>query len=307
MRRTVTWALGLAACVSWIDPAAAQQGAGKAAAPKAAPPTAKPAATTKAAPAARPDPKRMAEVLQSWERQSQNTRTMYAKFERTDVATDWGTTTLYDGDAFLQSPNLAYLNFNKYDETTKAYTFNERIVCTPDRVYQFLAETKQVQIYDLAKDQRQRAMEEGPLPFLFNMKAEDARNRYEMTLLGENEKQCLIRIKPLQKLDREAFSMAYVTLDTEHGTPYKIRLMDASNDKNYKEFKFKDVRRNVEIKLDYFQGLKQAREVASKGWSIVEHPAEGPPAQSAAAAPRPGEGTVLAPRADRRGAMPPRR
>ena len=33
---------------------------------------------------------------------------------------------------------------------------------------------------------QQRALEEGPLPFLFNFKAADAKKRYEMALVAED-------------------------------------------------------------------------------------------------------------------------
>jgi TIGR03009 family protein len=303
MRRIVCgWTVGWGLVVGFVTPAAAQQGAAPGGAARAAAPA------NKARP--KPDPKRMDAVLRAWETESQNTRTLYAQFQRKDFAADWETTTHYQGDAFLQSPNLAYLNFDKLDEATKKYAFNERIVCTPDRVYQFLAETKQVQVYDLARNQRQRALEEGPLPFLFNMKAEDAKKRYRMELLDENDAQCLIRIDPIQGIDKEAFSRAFIWLDKAQGTPKKIRLMDPANDKNFKEFDFKDVRRNVNIKLEYFKGLEQAQGVAAKGWSIIRHPAEGDATAAPAAnraRPRAGDGTVLAPRADRKPAAPARR
>jgi TIGR03009 family protein len=222
----------------------------------------------------------MEEILRDWEARSKSTKTLYAKFTRDDVIDDWDETTRYDGAAFLQSPNLAYLNFEKVAADGKK-TFSERIVCTGDRVYQFLADSKQVHLYALSQEDRLKAMEEGPLPFLFNMNAANAKQRYRMGLLEENADLALVAIYPLQDVDREAFSRAYVWLNKGTFLPTKIQLMDPSNAKNSKTFKFSDVRRNVEVKPTYFDGLGQSRGVAQAGWDIVSHGPDGKPIASA--------------------------
>ena len=63
-------------------------------------------------------------------------------------------------------------------------THTETIVCGQNDVWQYLYEGKQIFIFPLAKGERQRALDEGPLPFLFNMKAKEAEERYEMSFDG---------------------------------------------------------------------------------------------------------------------------
>lgn len=248
-----------------------------------------------------PDPRRMSELLVDWEARSKTTKTLYAKFTREDVIDDWDEKTQYDGAAFLQSPNLAYLNFEKLGADGKK-TFNERIVCTGDRVYQFLADSKQVHMYALSQEDRLKAMEEGPLPFLFNMNAADANKRYRMQLIEENAELALIAIYPLQDVDREAFSRAYVWLNKSTFLPSKIQLMDPSNQKNSKTFRFSDVRRNIEVKPAYFDGLGQSRQVAQAGWDLVPHGPDGQPINRQAT---PGATAPTAPGQVRTSAAPP--
>ena len=47
------------------------------------------------------------------------------------------------------------------------------------------------------------------------MRADDARKRYQMTLMSEDEKSYGVSIKPKLKVDKESFSLAFVKLDKQ--------------------------------------------------------------------------------------------
>ncbi len=280
--------LGLFICsfaCSVFSPPVVAQVAQPTAPPRA--PTGAPTATTQPAPAPaaaagavanlKPDPRRMDAILDAWSKRSKTVQTLYARFTREDVVQAWQDKTRYDGTAYLQSPNLAYLNFEKFGEDGKSKPY-ERIVCNGSQVYHFLADSKQVHIYTLAQQERQRALEEGPLPFLFNMDATLARQRYQMTLLQENDELFLIAITPLQQVDREAFSRAYVYLDKERFMPTQIRLIDPSNGKDNKTFSIVLVQPNVKVPEAYYDAASQTRQVVQTAkWDIVEYGADGNP------------------------------
>ena len=146
------------------------------------------AAQPKAAPAPAPaDPAKMDRLLQLWEKQSSLLKTLDAKLFRTDYDVEWKDYEYFEGRAIFKDPNLAFIDFRKIkqdkdkkpvkDPKTGAWvsTAKERILCTGNEVWQYDSETKQIIIYPLEKDQAAKAIEEGPLPFLFNMKAEDAK------------------------------------------------------------------------------------------------------------------------------------
>ena len=92
-------------------------------------------------------------------------------------------------------------------------------------VWHYRYDVKQIFIFPLDKDQRKRALEEGPLPFLFNMKAADAKQRYEMVLQGEDDKEYLVKIKPLLKEDKDDLQHGWVYLDKEFLLPTRIVLI----------------------------------------------------------------------------------
>jgi TIGR03009 family protein len=248
-------------------------------------PAAAPRPTAKAvAPA--PDPRKMDRLLAEWEAQSAQTTSMVAEFVRTDVDTVWNSTTKYTGQAILKSPNYACLEFRKIVDPKQPPKFHERIICSGDKVYQFTNDSKQIFVYPLDPNERQRALEEGPLPFLFNMKAIDARHRYEMTLANERPDQYLIKIVPLQQVDREAFSIAWVWLDGKTFLPKRLDLINPENGKDKKSFTFTKIARNANVDMANFDGEKVARIMVAKKWDLVENP--GPDArQPSSVAPRP--------------------
>ena len=132
---------------------------------------------------------------------------------RIDRRPAWDEEVHYEGRAVFKNPQLAYLDFKKIKTVTQrqgevgpvadpkdpkklATTPDETIICGENEVWQYLYPTRQIFVFPLAKEQRQRALDEGPLPFLFNMKAEKAKARYEMKLI-EREPEILLGSGPI--------------------------------------------------------------------------------------------------------------
>src|SRR5579883_1135188 len=168
MRRNVWMVLSLALITGANGPLArAQQAAG---APRA-----------KAAPAPAADGDALKELpplpttdrlLELWEKQSRLLKTLDVKFHRVDKSPAWDEDEHFEGRAILKSPNLARLNFDKVGVDPKKQQKPEPyelIICTGKEVWQYRTDLKQIFIYPLAKQDQQHALEEGPLPFLFNM------------------------------------------------------------------------------------------------------------------------------------------
>ncbi|HMB03248.1 MAG TPA: outer-membrane lipoprotein carrier protein LolA [Isosphaeraceae bacterium] len=245
------------------------------------------------------NPGRMARLLQLWERQSARLKTLDVKIERTDKNPAWGEDEHYVGRALLMSPDLAWLDFQKVafkggkpvlDKDGKPMlTPWERIISTGEEVWQYRNETKQIFIYPLEKQPQKRALEEGPLPFLFNFREADARQRYEMSLMEENDKHYWIGIRPKLVMDQDAFKQAFVKLDKEVLLPVRIYLLapDGKSTKNF-TLKREEMRLNKEIPPQNFRGQVMA------GWKVIDNregegvPARGRPEPAAAPAPASG-------------------
>ena len=239
---------------------------------KAAPPQREVTPDAKAAPDApgvAPDPQRMEQLLILWEKQSARLKSLDVKFKRVDHSPAWGDNELYEGRAMLQTPNLAWLDFKKVgvDKQNKpALIPHERIVCTGKEVWQYHSPTHQIFIFPLQQQQQQRALEEGPLPFLFNMRADEAKKRYRMSLVSENAATYVVSVIPLLDIDKESFSTAIIQLDRKYLLPTNIVLF-APDGKSTQDYKFSDVKPNAVVPAANFDCKP-----LGPPWKVVRNP-----------------------------------
>jgi TIGR03009 family protein len=283
--RRFRWLVVPALFGAWANSVSAQNDGGR--------PAAKPAAPKADLP---PDPRlaaRMEALLKDWEKQSAETDTLEARFTRLDVSQAWGDRTEFEGWAVLKSPDLACLNFDQVVDKKKS--FYQRYICDGQKVYQVIGSRKQIFVFPLDPKQRQRALDEGPLPFLFNMKAEEAKARYRFVLRQEKAQECLIDITPLLAVDRAEFSRATMVLDKKQFLPSRLILWDPNNGKDRKDFTFQSIKRNAVVNEKLFDGETQTETLVKKSkWDRVDNPdAKGrPPAQARQAGPRVRQGAV---------------
>ncbi len=235
-----------------------------------------------AAPAKPADPemaKKMEWVLKQWEKQSKLLKSLDVRILRVDQNPAWGEVEYYDGRALFKSPNFAFIDFNKIqqDEKNKPVrdpqnqakwlaTPFERIVCTGQEVWQYKSDTQQIFIFPLGKNEKKKAIEEGPLPFLFNMNAADAKARYWMSLISEDEKGYGVSIRPKLQEDKESFSIAFVNLDRKYLLPVRI-LMKSPDGKSQKDFKLREMYPNKVVNDKNFEGKP-----LGSPWKIVRNP-----------------------------------
>ncbi len=241
--------------------------------------------------AAAPSPGRMEQLLTAWEGQSAKLRTLKVSLYRIDKSPEWDEEDHYEGTAAFEKPQRAFLDFRKVqtkleadpkapkdarkkkvvpvlDPVTKAPVArsHETIVCTGEEVWHYRYDVKQVFVYSLDKDQRKRALEEGPLPFLFDMRADEAHRRYEMALQGETEKFFLVVIKPKLQDDKESFSRAWVFLEPKYLLPSRIVLFSPDG-KSTKDFRVANIQANKVIEPRYFKGV-----APGKPWTVERNP-----------------------------------
>jgi TIGR03009 family protein len=250
-----------------------------------------------------PDPARMERLLKLWEGQSAKLKTLDVRIYRVDKTPAWNEENHYEGRAVFKSPELAYLDFRKIQTAPDARgkiapvlnqkdnkwvtAPHETVICNGKEVWQYLSEVRQVFIYPLDKEQRKRALDEGPLPFLFNMKAEEAKRRYGMSLQGEDDKSYFVVIQPRLQEDQESFKTAWIFLDRNFLLPLRIVLFSPDN-KSSKDFRLSGHRANKEVGDEYFQGGVPARKPNDPRppWKVIRNPeAQGRPPRGNLAAP----------------------
>ncbi len=216
----------------------------------------------------------MSQLLADWEGQSEKLKTLELAIYRIDKDPQWGDEEHYLGRAAFKTPQLAFLDFRKVkmqekpdakdkkkktlvplkkDNQIVSVPF-ETIVCTAEEVWQYRYDVKQIFIFPLDKDQRKRAIDQGPLPFLFNMRAADAQKRYKMELKGQDNDRYLVRIEPLLQQDQDTFSVAWIYLNKEYLLPTRIFLF-APNGKMTKDFQLSQIKPNQAVDPRLFVGV----------------------------------------------------
>ncbi len=222
---------------------------------------------------------KMNKLMAEWEVRSSKVKSIYVAFDRVDESVAWGKK-YYKGSAILKSPDLACLEFRrcvmgpdekpvmKPDAAGKPQMQmekdpSERIVCTGKEVLQYEWDDKSIFIYPLDPESRKKALQQGPLPFLFNMKAAEAKARYTMSVLKENDQEYLIHVLPIEQIDRKSFEYALLWLRKDNYLPSKLRLYLTDGNER-QEFSFTAVQANKVVPDEYFQpALKPG-----PGWQV---------------------------------------
>ncbi|HEX3451474.1 MAG TPA: hypothetical protein VHS97_24690, partial [Isosphaeraceae bacterium] len=244
-------------------------------------------------PAAAQPAMNMDQLLQLWAGQSAKLETLELDIYRIDEQKAWGDVEHYLGHAAFKAPQLAFLDFRKVKMQEKADPKDkqkkvvvpvmknnkidsgpyETIVCTGDEVWHYRYDVKKIFVFPLDKNQRKRAIEEGPLPFLFNMNVADAQRRYQMELVGEDQKKgYMVKVVPQLKEDQESFSVAWVQLDKKFLLPTRIYLL-APDKKSSKDFQLSTIQANKAVNKQFFVGVNPG-----KGWKVERNPGGPAPA-----------------------------
>jgi TIGR03009 family protein len=249
-------------------------------------------ATSGAAP--RPDPARMQQLLIDWEAQSAKLKSLEVSIYRIDKILNWGEEEHYVGQASFKAPQLANLDFRKVkmelrpdpkEQNKKILspvlknkqvvsTPFQTIVCTDKEVWQYRWDAAQIFIFPLDRNARKRAIEEGPLPFLFNMKAAEVVQRYEVVLQAEDQKKYTVRIQPRLDIDKESFSIAWIYLDHDFLLPTRIFLLSPDRETT-KDFRLSNIRANQAVDAYKFVGVVPP----GKNWTVERNPGGTEPAR----------------------------
>ncbi|MBV8270302.1 MAG: outer-membrane lipoprotein carrier protein LolA [Planctomycetaceae bacterium] len=281
MRRNVWMVLSLAVVTCAVLASRARGQGGPEAggpAPVATPnPAATPGPPANAGPAA--DAGQMQQLIKLWALQSSRLKSLDVEMTRVDEDPAWGDPERYEGRAMFKSPNLAWIDFKRVtvnDKDQKVLTPHERIICTGAQVWQYRCVEKQIRIFDLGREARERALQQGPLPFLFNFNQAEALDRYVMALVNQDAKSYIVKIIPRLEIDQAEFQSALIRLDKKYLLPTQIHLTMVGG-KSKKLYTLTNIEANKPVADENFKSQ------LVPGWKVVRD--EQPVAPSAAAAP----------------------
>jgi TIGR03009 family protein len=180
-------------------------------------PTSPPATTTPPA-AAAPNAARLDALLGRWESEMKNVQTLGAELKRTARDKVYGKDEIFVGSAKYMKPNRAMLEMHK-DGNPAVF---EKYLCSGTLLYEWVPASKVVRVHELPAPKAGQVAEDNFLSFLFGMKAEEARRRYEMKLVQEDKWWVYIEVLPRFPADKADFQKARLILNANNFLPRQV-------------------------------------------------------------------------------------
>lgn len=196
-----------------------------------------------------PLPKELEELLKEWELQSAKIRTLVGEHQRIVYNGVFEVEKYANGKFYYESPDKGRIDLEGVEvekgtpakrQNTKGEDYKieadqkTKWVCTGDKILNINDDEKTYESFDLPKELQGTNIIHGPLPFLFGMKAEEAKRRFEIAFVNQkNPKQnnadvVWLTAKPRMVADRENFQLATIILDRKRFLPHAVKLLDPS-------------------------------------------------------------------------------
>ena len=183
----------------------------------------------------------METVLREWEEKSSKITRLEGTFERITYDKVFGVELISTGKYCFKYPDLGsfHQTGKVVTEGHKGYLFpqkpgpDERWICDGTRILKIDDKTRQFEEVTIPPEDRGQNIRNSPLPFLFGMKADEAKQRYYIEINAEktSETTIFLRVRPLQQQDLANYSRADVILDRETFLPTAVKLYDTTGNK----------------------------------------------------------------------------
>jgi len=304
----LTWATIVAILIA--APTVAQQTAQSAAqqvSQQAAPPAGQPFPPLSAAAQAQ-----LQHLLQSWEQQSKGTKTLDSKFTRWHFdmfAAPAGIhATRADGVIKYAAPDKGLFRVdrlvfysgmqgNKPQFKTQPGQFGEHWVCNGTQLIEFDRQKQECRIQKLPPNMQGQQIFNSPLPFVFNLDAQQIQERYWVRQVDSPENNpeiILVEAWPKRQEDRAQYKLVQIALDAKNFAPQALIMyapnFNAKTAPKWDHYEFTGVKRNA-IGASFQKFLNNfIPDKPPANWTIlrdnftppVEPPAEQPLRQAAA-------------------------
>jgi TIGR03009 family protein len=190
---------------------------------------------------------RLDQILIEWETKSAKIKKLSGNFKKIVYDEVFAVEQHGDGEFYYEAPDKgAYevkgINFpkgttsKKTDKQGNPFQLgalqDERWVCTGKEIYQIDDAAKKYRMVNIPPESQGKNIIDGPLPFLFGMKAEQAKRRYYLQLHEKSsDKMIWLIVKPRFRQDAENYQLAEVMLDPKTFLPTAVRTIDPTGNK----------------------------------------------------------------------------
>jgi TIGR03009 family protein len=239
-----------------------------------------------------PTPARLDELLARWEKEMQGIQSLSLECVRTDVNKTFGGTDVWVGSVKFMKPNLARLElFAAIIDPAKPVTdprqmklnqeVYEKVISTGNFLYQFVPKSKEVNVTELSTPKAGQVADDPNMSFLSGMKADEAKKRYELKLVKEDQYYIYIELMPKLDMDKREFQKARLVLNQSNFLPRQIWYQAPNGNEQTWDIPKADA--NAKIERTEFA----APTTLPPGWKMVRAPrADAAPARPPEVAPR---------------------
>jgi TIGR03009 family protein len=170
------------------------------------------------APSTAANANRLDAMLLRWEQQMRSVQTISAQCTRTTLDKTFQDREVFEGTAKYMKPNLAMLELQKQG---KPQVF-EKFVCTGTFLYEYVPQNKQIRVHELPAPKPGQVADDNFLSFLFGMRAEEAKRRYDLKLVSTDQWYVYIEILPRFPADKADFHRARLVLNNQTFLPREL-------------------------------------------------------------------------------------
>lgn len=198
----------------------------------------------------------MKEILDEWEQKSARIKSLHGKHTRYVYNHVFELEKRAEGKFYVETPDKGRIDLvglppekkdvsKKRGPTGKPFRIeadrDEMWICNGEEIVMVNGDEKTYEVAPLPKELRGTNIIDGPLPFLFGMKATDAEKRYQLSLVGQSEKSLTILIIPRRQSDVDNYKEAEIRLDKKTYLPLAVKMIDGSGLETVYVFEILDV------------------------------------------------------------------
>lgn len=174
---------------------------------------------------------RVDQLLVRWEAEMKKVQSLSAQCTRLEENKTFKVTDTYQGAArYLKAndagrvTNLAMLDMRKVDKQGKPAKPDvwEKFVCTGTLLYQYVPSQKEIRVHQLPPPKSGQVVDDNFLSFLFGMKAEEAKKRYDLKFVKEDQYYYYIEVFPRFDQDKADFQKARLVLNKDSFLPRQL-------------------------------------------------------------------------------------
>jgi TIGR03009 family protein len=166
-------------------------------------------------------------LLAQWEEKMKAVDTISANIVRTRDDAVFKNREIFEGTAQYMKPNFALLDLHMRGQPTRI----EKYVSTGTYLFEYAQANRELRFHELPPPKPGQATgDDNFLSFLFGMKADDAKRRYDIKFIGPGQDQFYyyLEITPRSAADRQDFQKASVALTKGTLLP-RLLTLDAAN------------------------------------------------------------------------------